>query len=72
MKRLDRMTYIIFALSLLACLVVYFLLPPTIPLHFDNEGNVTSSGNKIYIFILSIVPPLVYRSVIKKFFPGKV
>lgn len=71
MKKLDKNSLIIFVISILACLIAYLLLPETIPLHFDNDGNVTGSGNRAFIFILSIVPPLVYRSVIKKFYPWK-
>ena len=44
-------------------LYIYFIAPPTIPIHFDASGKADNYGSKITILIMPIIGSIIYFGI---------
>jgi uncharacterized membrane protein len=58
---------IILGVSLAAAAIAFPFLPDQIPLHFNISGEVTRYGSKYTIFLIALIPVLIYYGIKRKY-----
>lgn len=63
----NMVTLIILAVSLIAAAIVYQFLPEQVPMQFNLSGGVSRMGSKWEIFIIALLPAVLYWSLRRKY-----
>lgn len=58
---------VILIAPLAIALIIYPSLPASIPLHFSITGQVNRYGSKNFIFLIGILPFIIYVSILSKY-----
>jgi len=59
--KFNKKDMIILIVPIVIAAIAYTMLPPQIPRQFGFDGKVNSYMNKEYIFLLALLPYVVYK-----------
>jgi len=65
--KFDKIAIIIFAVSALMAVAIYPFLPDQIPLQWSTTGAVSRYGSRNEIFLIALLPTVIYLSVRYKY-----
>lgn len=58
---------IILGVSMVVAVILLPFLPEQIPLHFSITGEVTNYGSKYTVFLIALLPAILYVSIKRKY-----
>lgn len=69
MSKIKKMIpVILIAVPLIIAIAIYPFLPERIPIHWDSSFKPDSYGGKYFIFILAVVPFVLYSGIKRRYF----
>lgn len=60
--KINKRDILVIAIPIVIAAIVYGFLPPQIPRQFGFDGKVNSYMNKEFIFLLALLPYVVFKS----------
>lgn len=58
---------IILGVSMVAAAILFPYLPEQIPLHFSLTGEVTRYGSKYTVFLIALLPTVIYIGIRRRY-----
>ena len=62
-----RIVLIILGVSMVVAAISLPFLPEQIPLHFGSSGEVTQYGSKYTVFLIALLPAVIYIAIKRKY-----
>lgn len=60
--KINKRDILVIAIPIVIAVIAYGFLPPQIPRQFGFDGKVNSYMNKEFIFLLALLPYVVFKS----------